>query len=123
MKLELSPLGHTWLFDLDGTILKHNGHKIDGKDSLLEGAKTLFEHIPQGDMILFVTSRKEEERDETESFLRENHIPFHQIVYGLPYGERILVNDKKPSGLETAIALNTERDLCLDLEIEVNELL
>ncbi len=121
MKLELSPLGHTWLLDLDGTVLKHNGHKLEGCDSLLEGAECLFSHIPKGDMILFVTSRKEEEKEATESFLRANHIPFHQIVYGLPYGERILVNDRKPSGLNTAIALNTQRDCCVDLEIEVNE--
>lgn len=121
MKLELSPLGHTWLFDLDGTVVKHNGHKLDGKDTLLEGAKELFSQIPHGDMILFVTSRLESEKEQTETFLRENEIPFHQVIYGLPYGERILVNDKKPSGLHTAIALNTERDVCVDFEIEVNE--
>lgn len=85
MKLEISPLGHTWLFDLDGTIVKHNGHKLDGKDSLLEGAKELLCNIPKNDMILFVTSRKEEESEETESFLRENNITFHQIIYGFPF--------------------------------------
>lgn len=121
MKLELSPLGHTWLLDLDGTIVKHNGHKLDGKDSLLDGAKEFLGKIPEGDMILFVTSRKDSEKEETEAFLRDNKITFHQIVYGLPYGERILVNDGKPSGLETAIAINTKRDVCLDVEIEVNE--
>ncbi len=121
MELELSPLGHTWLFDLDGTILKHNGYKTDGKDTILEGVDQLFFDIPEGDMILFVTSRKLEEREQTEQFLRENHIRFDQIVYGLPYGERILVNDKKPSGLPTAIAINTERDCCVKLNIEVNE--
>ncbi len=25
-KLVLSPLGKTWLFDIDGTIVKHNGY-------------------------------------------------------------------------------------------------
>ena len=28
----------------------------------------------------------------------------------MPYGERILINDKKPSGLRTSIAINKERD-------------
>ncbi len=120
MKLELSPLGHTWLLDLDGTVIKHNGHRLDGTDSLLAGAETLFSRIPEGDMIVFVTSRRKEEQEETEAFLRAQHIPFDHIVYGLPYGERILVNDSKPSGLKTAIAINTQRDLCLDLEVEVN---
>ena len=36
-ELLLSTLGHTWIFDLDGTIVKHNGYLIDGKDTLLPG--------------------------------------------------------------------------------------
>ena len=41
--LSLSKLPHTWILDLDGTIVKHNGYKLDGKDSLLEKeCKTLF---------------------------------------------------------------------------------
>ena len=55
--LRLSCLGHTWLIDLDGTIVKHNGYKIDGVDSLLDGAKAFIESIPEGDKILFLTSR------------------------------------------------------------------
>ncbi len=121
MKLELSPLGHTWILDLDGTVLKHNGHKLDGQDSLLEGAQEFFANIPENDTILFVTSRIEAEKQATEAFLQENHIPFHQIVYGLPYGERILINDQKPSGLHTAIALNPKRDECVDLDVKIRE--
>ncbi len=26
----VSSLAKTWIFDLDGTLLKHNGYKIDG---------------------------------------------------------------------------------------------
>jgi hypothetical protein len=26
----LSPLPHTWIFDMDGTIVKHNGYKDGG---------------------------------------------------------------------------------------------
>ena len=37
--LILSTLSKTWIFDLDGTLLKHNGYKTDGEDSLLEGVK------------------------------------------------------------------------------------
>ncbi len=37
-KLVLSSLGHTWILDLDGTILKHNGYKDSGEDTLLPGA-------------------------------------------------------------------------------------
>ncbi len=29
-KLILSTLPKTWIFDLDGTLLRHNGYKLDG---------------------------------------------------------------------------------------------
>jgi len=108
--LRLSCLGHTWLIDLDGTIVKHNGYKIDGLDTLLDGAKEFLESIPQGDKIIFFTSRKEEFRESTESFLNQNGIRYDAVLYELPYGERILLNDRKESGLETAFAINKERN-------------
>lgn len=123
MKYVLSPLGHTWFLDLDGTILKHNGYKIDGADSFLIGAKEFLLSLPPEDCIIFATSRKSEEKEATEAFLAQHGISYHQIVYDLPYGERLLLNDKKPSGLETAFALNGERDVFPSLEVEVNPLL
>jgi len=108
--LRLSCLGHTWLIDLDGTIVKHNGYKIDGLDTLLDGAKEFLESIPQGDKIIFFTSRKEEFRESTESFLNQNGIRYDAVLYELPYGERILLNDRKESGLETAFAVNKDRN-------------
>lgn len=109
-KLRLSCLGHTWLIDLDGTIVKHNGYKIDGVDSLLDGVKTFIESIPEGDKIIYLTSRKGEFRELTESFLNQHGIRYDAILYDLPYGERILLNDRKESGLDTAIAVNKERN-------------
>ena len=108
--LRLSCLGHTWLIDLDGTIVKHNGYKIDGVDSLLDGAKAFLESIPEGDKIIFLTSRKDDFRKVTESFLNQHGIKYDAILYDLPYGERILLNDRKESGLETALAVNKNRD-------------
>ena len=109
-KITLSPLNHTWILDLDGTIVKHNGYKEDGDDSLLEGAETFLGTIPEGDMIIFLTSREEKYREETVTFLAEKKIRYDHIIFGVPYGERILINDRKPSGLDTAIAVNTERN-------------
>lgn len=106
----LSPLPKTWIFDLDGTIVKHNGYLNKGKDSLLDGAKELIASIPEDDMIIIITSRNEKYRDLTESFLEENKIRYNTIIWGAPFGERILFNDKKPSGLVTAIAVNKDRD-------------
>lgn len=106
----LSPLGHTWILDLDGTVVKHNGYKADGFDTFLEGAKEFLDAIPQGDMVIFLTSRTEEDARDTELFLHENGVHYDAVIYGAPYGERILVNDCKPSGLRTALAINSRRN-------------
>lgn len=109
-RIVLSELGHTWILDLDGTIVKHNGHKTDGRDSFLPGAREFLESIPPGDMIVFVTSRTDEHRKMTEEFLRKNRVRYHHIIFNAPYGERILINDRKPGGLETCAAICGERD-------------
>ena len=79
-KLILSPLGHTWFLDLDGTIVKHNGYLIDGYDTLLNGVKTFLDSIPEGDKIIFLTSREEKYRDVTESFLKQNSIRYDENI-------------------------------------------
>jgi hypothetical protein len=107
--ITLSKLGKTWIFDLDGTLVKHNGYKT-GKDSLLPGVKDLFESIAEHDFILILTARKKEYREITESFLKENGIRYNGIVFETPAGERILFNDSKPSGLETARKVECVRD-------------
>lgn len=119
-KIVLSSLGHTWLIDIDGTVAKHNGYKIDGYDTLLPHVKDFFESIPKQDRIIFLTSRKEKYREETERFLANNGIKFDLIIYGLPYGERIVINDNKPSGLEMSIAVCLERDEGLNANIEID---
>ena len=108
--LILSTLPKTWIFDLDGTLLKHNGYKIDGKDTLLDGVKDYLDHIPEDDYILILTSRTDKYRDMTISFLRENDIRYDDIFFNIPMGERIVVNDRKPSGIDMAVALNVNRN-------------
>ena len=109
-KLVLSTLGHTWFLDLDGTIVKHNGYKIDGEDSLLPGVEVFLQSIPEKDMIIFITSRNKEYKEQTIRFLEGHHIRFDHIIFDAPDGERILINDCKPSGLAMAFAVNCERD-------------
>ena len=117
----LSTLGHTWILDLDGTIVKHNGYKIDGKDSFLEGAREFLKGLPEKDMIVFLTSRTEEDRNITEEFLAENNIRYNAIIFGAPYGERILVNDDKPSGLHMSIGICTKRDEFMPVTFDEDE--
>lgn len=122
-KIVVSPLPKTWVLDLDGTVVKHNGYKLDGHDTFLPGAKEFLVSIPPEDMIIFVTSRTEEVRALTEAFLSENGVRYHQIIFGAPYGERILVNDRKRSGLKMAVAVNPKRDDFMNTLFEVDETL
>ncbi len=114
-ELTLSTLGHTWIFDLDGTIVKHNGYLIDGQDSFLPGAEEFLKAIPEQDMIIFITSRTEEYRETTELFFKKRGIRYDYIIFGAPYGERILINDDKPLGLKTGIAINVPRNHSLNV--------
>jgi len=120
-KITLSALGKTWVLDLDGTVVVHNGYLADGKDTLLPGVKTFLDAIPEGDMIIFLTSRKKDYAELTERFLKEHDIRYDAILYEAPYGERILINDRKPSGLATAFAVNTERNVFCETIFQVDE--
>lgn len=104
-----SDLNKTWIFDLDGTLLKHNGYK-NGGEELLPGVKEFFSKISKDDRIVILTARDTKYQQITETFLNDNGIRFDHIIYDLPIGERILFNDKKPSGLKTAYAYNLDRD-------------
>lgn len=119
--LEFSPLNKTWIFDIDGSIVKHNGYKIDGYDSLLEGVSEFFSKISQEDKIIMLTARKGEELENLKDFFKENHIRFDYILTDMPLGERILINDEKPSGLKTAFAINKKRDSALNIAYKINE--
>ena len=107
--LKLSSLPKTWIFDLDGTILVHNGYK-NGGDRILPGVKEFFDKIPETDYILILTARKEEVLESSIKFLKDNGIRYNEILADIPFGERILLNDMKDSGLKTAYAINLKRD-------------
>jgi len=118
--LVLSPLPHTWIFDVDGTICIHNGYK-NGGDKILNGVKELFTQIPDDDMIILLTSRKAEEKDNLIKFMNEHNLRYDHMIFDAPMGERILVNDDKPSGLKMAYAINKKRDADLDISLIIDE--
>lgn len=109
-KLLISGLGHTWILDLDGTIVKHNGYMTEHGDEFIGGALDFLNSIPENDMIIILTSRKEEYRDRTISFLKKNNVKYDYILFGCPYGERVLVNDAKESGLKTVASILLKRN-------------
>lgn len=119
--LTLSALKHTWILDLDGTLVEHNGYK-NGGDKLLAGVRKFLDSIPKDDFILILTAREEEARKQTLKFLTENGIRFNKIIFEMPMGERILINDTKPSGLKCSHSINTERNQGLkDLSIVIDK--
>lgn len=108
-ELVLSRLPHAWLMDVDGTILKHNGHKAGG-DELLAGVKEFWDTIPPDDVIVLLSARTQQEMPATLAFLDQQGLRYDHVLFDMPKGERILVNDDKPGGLVTALAISTPRD-------------
>ena len=72
-KIILSTLPKTWILDLDGTLVLHNGHTLDG-DKVLEGVKEFYEKLGENDKVLIITARKKEYKLETIKFLKDNNI-------------------------------------------------
>ena len=113
-ELRISPLNHTWRLDFDGTLVRHNGYKdgITNKDEWLPGALDFLHSIPVDDYVLILTAREDEEdvRSRTIEFIRAAGVRFNDIKFGMPMGERILMNDNKPSGLVCSHAITPERN-------------
>ena len=79
----MSTLPKTWILDLDGTLLKPNGYKIDGKDSLLSGALEYIDAIPAEDKIVILTSRTEEYKEMTIDYLKEVGIRYDNLIFNI----------------------------------------
>lgn len=121
--LRLSPLGHTWLIDFDGCVVVHNGYR-HGADQLLPGVAEFWQSLPTGDAVIILSARGEELRALTETTLQTAGLRYDRLILGLPHGERIVVNDRKPSGLKTAFAVNLPRDTGLgQLQVNIDETL
>jgi hypothetical protein len=118
--LEFSTLSKTWILDVDGTLVKHNGYKIDGHDTLLEGVSEFFNQISPNDKVVLLTARKEEFLPALKEFLKANKIRYDYLLTDMPMGERILLNDRKPSGLDMAFAINKNRDEKLEIKYKIN---
>ena len=79
--IHLSKMPKTWILDLDGTIVRHDGPFLDGEDSFLPGAKEFLENISREDMIVFLTARTEYEKAHTLRFLREQKVRYDPGVH------------------------------------------
>jgi hypothetical protein len=118
--LNLSPLAKTWILDIDGTLVKHNGYK-HGDDILLDGVKEFFAALHPDDKVILLTAREAKYLEDMKKFFSVNDIRYDHLLCNMPFGERILVNDVKPSGLKTAYAVNKIRDEPFQVEYQINE--
>jgi hydroxymethylpyrimidine pyrophosphatase-like HAD family hydrolase len=105
----------TIICDIDGTLVKH---EIPAKNTssnkqleLLPGTvEKLSEWDAKGYNIILITGRRESMRAATEKQLAELGIFYDQLIMGMGGGPRIVINDNKPNGQETAFAINIKRN-------------
>lgn len=105
----------TIICDIDGTLVIHNKPSDVAKKSnklvLLEGTlDKLNEWERKGYNIILLTGRKESMRQITIEQLSQLGIYYDQLIMGVGGGVRVLINDNKPDGKETAISINIERN-------------
>ena len=102
-------LGHTWIFDVDGTIFEVNQPPYEN-DKLLPGVKEMWTKIPKQDLIIIMTAREQAVKEKTLDVIKSYGLRYDMAIFGIHHGERIVVNDNKPGGLQTAIAWNVKRN-------------
>jgi histidinol phosphatase-like enzyme len=104
----------TLFIDIDGTILEHKGNlhrMLTEKPRVLDGVIEKFlRWRAYGHFIVLTTARPEGTRQKTEKQLLKCGIFFDKLIMGLNTGPRVLINDRKPDGTNTAIAICLERD-------------
>ena len=105
----------TIICDIDGTLVKHNTpalntSTIKGLELLPGTIEKLSEWDIKGYNIILITGRRESMRETTKKQLADLGIFYDTLLMGIGGGTRILVNDKKPNGQETAFAICLERD-------------
>ena len=106
---------------MDGTLVTHKAYKT-GEDVLLPGVLDFLKKIPPDDYILIITGREKEAKEQTIKFLNKVGIRFNEIIFEMPLGERILINDDKPSGLQTSFAVRLKRNEGLEnLDVVIDE--
>ncbi len=88
----------TLFIDLDGTLIRNSGEYFEPvwgtTEGLKENIQTINRLYDSGKVqIIITTSRREEARQLTVKQLEKEGLHYHQIIFGLNHGKRIVVND------------------------------
>ena len=104
----------TIFIDIDGTILKHHENlnkMVTDTPEIIPGVVDKFLEWRKKDYyIVITTARVEGLRTITTKQLNDVGLFYDQMVMGLPSGPRVLINDMKPDGANTAEAFCIERN-------------
>mgnify|MGYP003440041575 FL=1 len=106
----------TLFVDLDGVLVLNSGQFTEPKwgttDSIEENVAVLNRLHETGKVHLVITTaRKEEYRDVTIEQLDKIGMRYDSIVFGLPHGKRIVVNDYAPSNpFKSCDSINIKRN-------------
>lgn len=105
----------TVFLDIDGTLVEHappgqTSHPDFRPKPLSKTVAKMMEWDAKGYNIILVTGRRESMRAVTEDQLKSLGIFYDQLVMGIGGGRRVLVNDRKPEGSDTAFAINLDRN-------------
>jgi hypothetical protein len=100
--------------DIDGTLIEHFGShhsQIKTHPILLEKTiDTIDQWDRKGYNIILTTGRRESCRDVTINQLESLGIFYDQLIMGIGGGERVLINDRKSDGRDTAFSYNIDRN-------------
>jgi histidinol phosphatase-like enzyme len=107
---------YTIFVDLDGTLVKNSGQYFEpiwgttsGLDNNIKAINDLYNSGKC--QIIITTSRSEEFKKETLIQLNKLGINYHQILFGLHHGKRIVINDYSLSNpYKSCDAINISRD-------------
>lgn len=105
----------TIICDIDGTLVRHLSPDKNTDENvdleILPGTiEKLMEWDIKGYNIILITGRRESMRVSTEKQLAKIGIFYDKLIMGIGGGDRILINDKKPNGRDTAFSVNIERN-------------
>ena len=104
----------TLFIDIDGTLFKHQGEFSDivlKTPQLMPGVRDkMNEWCSNEHSLVLTTARRESLRTTTEKQLNDLGVPYDHLIMGIGKGERIIINDRRTNGDETASSININRN-------------